>query len=155
MDTEKLLAVDLGIRTGFAVYTNQPLILAYGSRNYGNASRLRRAAASMVREIPDLHYLVIEGGGPLAQAWSEEARRLGIAVQLTSADVWRKDILYSRERRSGIQAKQQAIQMARRVIDHLNGPKPQTALQDDAAEAILCGWWALGKLGWLDPLPRL
>lgn len=155
MKESVLLAVDLGVKTGFAVFTNRPGILSYGSRNYGNAGRLKRGAKGILHEIPGLTHLVIEGGGPLAKAWSEEAARMGIEILTTSADEWRESIFWQRDRRTGIQAKHNAIVTAKLVIEHLGGPRPSTLLQDDTAEAILTGWWALGQLGWYSPLPRL
>lgn len=52
-----LLAVDLGVRTGFACYGEDGRRRWYRSQNYGSAARLRRAipgalAAGWLRALP-------------------------------------------------------------------------------------------------------
>jgi hypothetical protein len=49
-------------------------------------------------------------------------------------------------------AKRRAIEMARRVIEWSDAPRP-TSLRHDAAEAILIGLFGVLELGWLDRLP--
>jgi hypothetical protein len=146
-----LLAVDLGVRTGFACFSNTPSLRWYQSANFGNAARMRKAIPAILGQWPDLAFLVIEGGGDLARPWVKEAGIRGLEVLIVSAGEWRKDVLYPRQQRSGIQAKQNALVLARRVIDQLGGNKPTTPLQDDVAEAILCGYWAIGKKAWVNP----
>lgn len=146
-----LLAVDLGVRTGFACFSNAPSLRWYQSANFGNAARMRKAIPAILGRWPDLAFLVIEGGGDLARPWVKEAGIRGLEVRIVSAEEWRKDILYPRQQRSGVQAKQNALTLARTVIDQLGASKPATPLQDDVAEAILCGYWAIGKKGWVNP----
>ena len=148
--SRRLLAVDLGVRTGFAIYEDDGGLLSYRSQNFGSAARLKRAIPSILRDIPGLAILVIEGGGPLAQAWDREAERLGVDVRHISADEWRADLLHAREQRSGVQAKRVADAMARRVIVASSAPRP-TSLRHDAAEAILIGLWAAVREGWATP----
>jgi hypothetical protein len=50
-------------------------------------------------------------------------------------------------------AKQNADQMARKVIAWSNAPSP-TSLRHDAAEAILIGLWAVIEMGWLAQIPK-
>lgn len=149
-----LLAVDLGIRTGLALYGGEGRLLWYRSQNYGNTERLRRAVAGIMGEIPTLEVLVIEGGGTLAVPWEREAERKGILVLKTSAEEWRQRLLLPREQRSGVQAKHSADGAARRVIQWSGAPAP-TSLRHDAAEAILAGLWGVLRVGWLTDLPNL
>lgn len=149
-----LLAVDLGIRTGLALYGGEGKLVWYRSRNYGSTDRLRRAINGILKEIPDLEALVIEGGGTLAVPWEREAERRGILVLKTSAEEWRRRLLLPREQRSGIQAKHSADGAARRVIRWSGAPAP-TSLRHDAAEAILAGLWGVMRLGWLTDPPHL
>ena len=150
-----LLAVDLGIRTGLALYGGEGRLLWYRSRNYGRTERLRRAVVGILGEIPDVEVLVIEGGGTLLVPWEREAERHGILVLKTSAEEWRRRLLLPREQRSGVQAKQHADGAARRVIQWSGAPAP-TSLRHDAAEAILAGLWGVMEMGWLtDPPPLL
>jgi hypothetical protein len=149
---ETLLAVDLGVRTGLALYGRDGRLRWYRSHNFGSAARLRRGARALLAEIPGVSWLVMEGGGDLADIWAEHANRLAIEVRQISAGTWREAFLYPREQRSGPQAKQTANMLARRVIDWAGAPRP-TSLRHDAAEAILVGLWGVLHLGWLDSLP--
>jgi len=103
--------------------------------------------------IPDLAVIVIEGGGNLATVWEKEAERRGITSLQISAREWRLLFLYSREQRSGVEAKRYAGETARKVIDWSNAPRP-TSLRHDAAEAIMIGLWGVLHMGWLSKLPE-
>jgi hypothetical protein len=148
-----LLAVDAGIRAGLASYGGDGRLRWYRSRNYGSRSRLRKAARGLLRETPDLSMVVVEGGGPPADAWLREAERAGVEARRVDARVWRERLLLPRDRRSGVVAKEQADRLARRVIDWSGAPRP-TSLRHDAAEAILVGLWGVLETGWLTGLPR-
>jgi hypothetical protein len=101
---------------------------------------------------PHLTWLVLEGGGDLAEAWKREAQRRQLAVRQISAEVWRQRLLYPRQQRSGAVAKESATEVARQVIvwSHIRRP---TSLRDDAAEAILIGLWGVLEVGWLSQVP--
>lgn len=147
-----LLAVDLGLRAGLALYGADGRLRWYRSQNFGALSRLRRAAYSILQELPDLQWLVIEGGGPLAESWQKEAARREVQVIQTSAETWRQQLLYPRQQRSGVDAKHHADDLARRIIDWSGAPRP-TSLRHDAAEAILIGLWGVLQVGWLPAVP--
>ena len=147
-----LLAVDLGLRTGFALYGEDGRLCWYRSQNFGTKARLRRAARNMLADQSDLAWLIVEGGGTLADAWLKEATRREILTQQISAEQWRADLLYAREQRNASRAKQSADELARRVIDWSEAPRP-TSLRHDAAEAILIGLWGVIKVGWLSEVP--
>ena len=99
-----------------------------------------------------MSHLVVEGGGPLSDVWTDAAATRGIAIMRISAEGWRSALLYPREQRSGQMAKRVADQLARRVIEWSGARRP-TALRHDAAEAILIGLWGVLELGWLASLP--
>jgi hypothetical protein len=147
-----LLAVDLGLRTGLALYSRDGRLLWYRSRNFGTPERLRRAARRLLADIKDLALVVLEGGGPIADIWVRQATRNGIVIRRIGADRWRKALLYPRQRRSGDQAKHSADFMARRIIEWSAAARP-TSLRHDAAEAILIGLWGVLDAGWLPALP--
>jgi hypothetical protein len=147
-----LLAVDIGLRTGLALFGQDGRLCWYRSHNFGTAMRLRRGVRGVLAEIPHLAWLVLEGGGTLADIWSREAARRSIPVRLISAEAWRRQFLYPREQRSGVQAKDSAADLARRVIVWSQARRP-TSLRNDAAEAILIGLWGTLEVGWLERLP--
>jgi hypothetical protein len=136
-----LLAVDLGLRCGWAAFDESGRLLAYGSRHYGNRSALRKAIPQILGAYPRLARLVVEGGGELYIPWEKEAARRGIAVRQVASEEWRKAILKPYEQRSGVDAKAAAEGLAREVIER-SGAKRPTSLRHDAAEAILVGVWA-------------
>jgi hypothetical protein len=137
----RLLAVDLGLRCGWAAFAAEGRLLGYGSRHYGNRTALRKAIPRILDEYPALSLLVVEGGGDLFVPWEKEAGRRGIAVKQVMGEEWRKTLLLPYQRRSGADAKAAADGLARDVIDR-SGAKRPTSLRHDAAEAILIGAWA-------------
>jgi hypothetical protein len=149
---ESLLAVDLGLRTGLALFGGDGRLRWYRSQNFGTATRLRRAVHALLRENPEVRWLVLEGGGNLAEIWTREGERLGLEVIRIPAERWREQLLYTREQRTGAQAKHHAGEVARRVIDWSAAPRP-TSLRHDAAEAILVGFWGALHVGLLGQVP--
>jgi len=148
-----LLAVDVGVRTGLAVYRDDGRLIWYRSRNFGAASRLKRAIPALLHDAFDPAYVVLEGGGPLAESWTAVAERHGASVIRVSAEEWRALFLLARDQRSGEQAKRVADGIARRVVEWSSAPRP-TSLRHDAAEAILIGLWGVVRVGWLAAVPK-
>jgi hypothetical protein len=140
------------VRTGLALYGDDGRLRWYRSQNFGSAARLRRGASSLLDSIPDAEWLVLEGGGPLAELWEREAARRQLSARRIDAAEWRQLLLHPREQRTGVQAKQHADELARRVIQWSGAPRP-TSLRHDAAEAILIGLWGVLTVGWLERLP--
>ncbi|BCR04617.1 hypothetical protein DESUT3_16860 [Desulfuromonas versatilis] len=147
-----LLAIDLGVRTGLALFGGDGRLRWYRSQNFGTAARLRRALPGIFQQQPQLRWLILEGGGALATLWEKEANRRQVAVRLVSAEKWREMLLLPREQRTGADAKHCAGEMARRVIEWSGAARP-TALRHDAAEAILAGLWGVIAIGWLSAIP--
>ncbi|MBN2232855.1 MAG: hypothetical protein JW781_08570 [Deltaproteobacteria bacterium] len=147
-----LLAVDAGLRTGLAFYDAGGRLHWYRSHNFGTRERLKRAVAAILDDLPRLGWLVVEGGGILADCWLREAARRNLAAVVTHADRWRPALLIPRHRRNKTAAKDTADILARRVIDWSGAPKP-TSLRHDAAEAILVGFWATVECGLRNDYP--
>ena len=147
-----LLAVDVGVRTGVACWGADAHLRWYRSHNLGNAARLRRAIPGLLDAVPDLAHLVLEGGGPLAEAWRAAGEKRGLEVTVVSAETWRAFFLLPREQRDGAMAKLVAGRLARRAITW-GGARQPTSLTHDAAEAVLVGLWGLLAAGWLREVP--
>ena len=148
-----LLAVDVGVRTGLSVYRDDGRLIWYRSRNFGAASRLRRAIPALLHEAFDPTHVVLEGGGPLTEHWATAAERSGSHVRRVSAEEWRALFQLPRDQRSGEQAKRVADGIARRVVEWSDAARP-TSLRHDAAEAILIGLWGVIDVGWLPGVPK-
>lgn len=148
-----LLAVDLGVRTGLATFDASGRLLTYRSQNLGTRARLKRAAHSLLRELPEADRLVLEGGGGLAELWKAVGEKHGLRVRVMDAGVWRRGLLLPRERRTGALAKEAADAYARRIIAWSGAPTPKGNLRHDAAEAICVGLWACVEAGWLAEVP--
>lgn len=146
-----LLAVDVGVRTGLALYGADGRLRWYRSQNLGSIVRLRRAAPQFITES-GATVVVAEGGGPVADVWESACERLGVDHLRVSAERWRAELLLPRDQRTGEDAKRTANVIARRVIEWSGAPRP-TSLRHDAAEAILVGLWGVVQLGWLSRLP--
>lgn len=144
-----LLSVDLGVKTGFAMYNSEGRLLWYKSHNFGNKVRLKKAIPWIVNREEGITHLIIEGGGPLRKIWDTFLERKNIEVIHCMAEDWRKDLLLQRERRKAKQAKARALYYAEKVIGKLSDNKLGT-LNDNTAEAILIGLWGMKKLNWID-----
>ncbi len=149
---DHLLAVDVGLHTGLALYSTDPKLLWYRSHHISSPAKLKKVIGKLLRESPRPTHLLLEGGGPLAELWLCEAEKLSIQARQIHAHQWREMLFFARQHRSGSQAKKQADGLARQVINELGGKKP-TSLRHDTAEAILVGLYGLLELGWLDGWP--
>lgn len=147
-----LLAVDLGLKTGLALYSGDGKLLWYRSHNFGTVERLKRGAHGLLNGIEELSAIVIEGGGNLAAVWEREAERRQILLLQVHASDWRELFLLQREQRTGADAKHHAGELAREMIESSGAPRPK-ALRHDTAEAILIGLWGVLHLGWLAEVP--
>ncbi|MBI5739114.1 MAG: hypothetical protein HZA16_00200 [Nitrospirae bacterium] len=150
---ESLLAVDLGLKTGLALYGRDGRLCWYRSKNFGSAASLRRGVNTLLNSLPDLLFLVLEGSGPLALIWQREAGRRKIPVIQINAEKWRQKLLYPREQVTGPKAKHHADDPARRIIIWSGLSRP-TSVRHDTAEAILVGFWAVMDVRWLKNIPR-
>ncbi|RAL22343.1 hypothetical protein DL240_10870 [Lujinxingia litoralis] len=148
-----LLAIDLGLRCGFATYDRSGHLLRYRSTNFGSARRLRDAAWSVLRQEGPLEWVVMEGDRQLAEIWGKPATRQGARQVQVAPETWRGELLLSRKRRSGADAKAAADDLAREVITWSRATRP-TSLRHDAAEAILIGLWGVHHIGWLPSWPE-
>lgn len=148
-----LMAVDLGLRTGMALYGVTGRLVWYRSHNYGTIERLKHDVPRILDATPGLTAMVVEGGGNLATVWEKEAERRAITLIRIGAEAWRMVFLFLREQKTGHDAKRHAGDLARKVIVWSDARK-STSRRHDAAEAILIGLWGVLHLKWLTELPK-
>lgn len=141
-----LLAVDIGLRTAWALFDRQGRLLRYESRNFVNRTRFRSGVSAVLKTLPaDIEVIVAEGDRKLARVWFD--CRQDWETEVVGAELWRREVLWPRQRRSGPQAKGAAKVLAARLVkeDVCGGSQD---LNDDTAEAILLGLWAVRVRGW-------
>jgi len=147
-----LLGVDLGLRTGLALFSSTGRLMWYRSAHFGSLQQYKRSVFSLIKNLEGLDRVVVEGGGKLAQVWIRETSRRHIGLSFVSADQWRRVLLLPRERRDGATAKKAAQVMARAIIVWSEAKRP-TTLRHDAAEAICVGLYGVLDRRWLAELP--
>lgn len=152
MTARHLLAVDLGLKTGLAVFDAAGRVRRYRSQNFGARQRLKRGAPGVLADVEGLRWVVVEGDAALARVWARAAERMGAEALEVSPERWRETLLHPSERRDGPTAKRSADRLARAVIEWSGADRP-TALRHDAAEAVCIGLWGVLAVGWLESLP--
>ena len=150
-----LLAVDMGLRTGLAIFGPDGRLVSYRSKHFGSLSELRKGVGTILRESPPLGWIWLEGGGDIAEVWEKQAAHRGIDFRQVHAADWRKSLMLPRQQRSGEIAKREADGLARRVIAWSGAPKPKSDLRHDTAEAILIGIHGAIEVNLLDRVPKL
>lgn len=147
-----LLAVDLGLKSGLALYAKDGRLVRFSSHSFGTVTRLKRAAWGVLETMEGLEVVVVEGDRALGEVWLKAAEKRGARGRFVSPERWRQRLLYAREQRSGQDAKRNADSLARAVIEWSGARRP-TSLRHDAAEAILIGLWGVLEEGWLADVP--
>ena len=142
-----LLAVDAGVRTGLALLDREGRLLWCRSHNPGSTARLKKAAARVLFELPQLQFLVVEGGGQTAGIWEHAAAKRNLPCRIVQAQDWREQFLLPRQRVSGQKAKAAACALVGTILRREGWSSPTTP-GHDAAEAALVGLWAAVQLGW-------
>jgi hypothetical protein len=140
-----LLAIDLGLRTGFACFAlgSQPRLLWYRSQRFSSVTKLKIGVAPVLDAAAPLANLVIEGDRHLGDIWAKLAEKRGALVLRVSPERWRTELLLPRQQRHGKDAKAAALDIAADVIDDSGAKRPKTPISDDVAEAICIGLWGL------------
>ncbi len=143
-----LLAIDLGLKTGFAVYSELGELVAYRSTRFPSTAAIKKAAWGVLRDIDELTHVVVEGDRLLAAIWRKVAEKRGLAFQVVTPETWRAVVLHPRERRDGSAAKKAAFELGEEIIRASDVPAPTGCLTSDVVEAVLIGQWAAIELGW-------
>jgi len=164
--TKLLMAVDLGLRTGFALFNDRGELVHYENIVYENAESLRDGAETFMREWEDklsksnpsrITHISIEGAdAALRDIWRELCG--GNAHQkltFVRPEEWRADLLSSKEKTSGGSSKEAARLVARQVVADCSGKLHEGKFQTDVAEAVLVGYHVCRRLGWIQREPAV
>ena len=145
--TSKLIAIDLGLKSGLAVYDQQGL-LSYRATRFPSTRAIKRAAWPVLYELDALTHVFVEGDKGIATHWRRAAEKLSLSFRSVRPEQWREGVLLPRQRRAGTIAKRAALSLAHELIRASAAPAPKVPLTSDVAEAILIGYWATRYLGW-------
>ena len=146
-DAPRLIAIDLGLKSGLAVYDQRGL-LSYRATRFPSARAIKRAAWAVLCEVDALAHVFVEGDKDLAAHWRRAAEKQSLSFQSVRPEQWREGVLLPRQRRAGTIAKRAAMSLAHELIRASAAPAPKVPLTSDVAEAILIGYWATRQLGW-------
>lgn len=148
---QTLLAIDLGLRAGFAVFDDCGELVSYRSTHFPSYAAMKKAAWGVLRGVDGLAHVVVEGDKNLAALWRKPAEKQGLLFESVTPETGREVLLLPRQRRDSATAKRAADELAARLIANSPAPAPTGTLTSDVAEAILIGAWAALELGWRDP----
>jgi len=164
--TEPLvLAVDLGLKSGVALYSSQGKLLRYQQFLFQN-ERLQEAFSHLLEEWEiwaneesysdgtvnrppkrTIRYIAIEGGDPsMLEKWAEAASDETKLLQVSPHE-WRSNLLTSKEQFSGKDAKAASRLIARQVVKDFG-------IMENHQENLLLSDTPMGELWYLDPEPK-
>ncbi len=138
----RILAIDLGLKCGFAVFDGDGALLAYHSTRFPSTAMIKKAGWKVLMRWPNLERIVVEGDPEIAAIWHKLATKRGIAFEGVKPETWREALLKPSERKDGGSAKKAAGRIARKLIKASAAPSPKGRMTSDVCEAILIGLWA-------------
>ena len=154
-ESNKLLAVDLGMRAGLAWFDQAGRLIRARSTHFPDRAALKRALPGIWREVTGVSRVVLEGGGALAEIWLKSAAKQGLMVDQICAEQWRREVFTPSQNRNAHSAKNAACALAVEIARQ-DGCPPCQEFLDDVAEAIVFGrWYAWNSQSGLslEPLP--
>ncbi|CAJ1950814.1 unnamed protein product [Cylindrotheca closterium] len=169
-ENELLLAVDLGLKTGFALFNKQGQLLRYEQHLFhkdkldeeiktivdGWESDMQAIEAIGSEEPLTVTKIAVEGGDiAILNAW--ESATKDVSITRISPEEWRFHLLSEKERTSGATSKAAARLIARQVVSDFGiMGNHQGKFKTDVAEAVVLGFYVCKKLGWVtrDPVVR-
>jgi len=165
---ELLVAVDLGLKSGVALYSSDGILLRYEQFHFEKDSLAEtvkslvenwESAANAIAVTHDdeegtrlpyrVTHIALEGAnGYMLQAWSDA--RPDLSILRVPPEEWRADLLLEKERTSGSNAKAASRLIARQVVDDFGSmSKHEGKFPTDVAEAVCMGFYVGRKLGWM------
>ena len=173
-----LLAVDLGLKSGVAMFSSSGKLLRYEQFLF-HKDDIEASTKALIKEWeqsaiagefitkndnpdsspmrPRITHVAIEGGDSgLLRAWmdaveddTDDDGRPKI-IWKVSPEEWRAELLVDKERISGAKAKEASRLIARQVVEDWGAmPRHQGKFPTDVAEAVCLGLYVSHKLGWI------
>lgn len=167
---QMMVAVDLGLRTGLALYSDDGRLLEYEHAVYETAEDLEAKCLKLMSEweakyqrpnnnenIEDdkasfhITHVAVEGADVALRAvWKSMAEdHLHCRLLLVKPEEWRADLLLAKEKASGEAAKEASRLIARQIVADYGGRLHEGKLATDVAEAVLLGYHVSRRLGWI------
>jgi hypothetical protein len=109
-----LLAVDLGLRTGFAVYNTSGHLTSYFNRHFVSLEELEDSIPDIL-DTKKISCVVVEGDSVVRGIW-ESAVLPDLPMEAISPKEWRRKILTKSEQQNGPSAKAAARLIARQIM---------------------------------------
>jgi hypothetical protein len=165
-----LLAVDLGLKSGISLYSQDGILLRYEQFNFVLETLHQEITAILntwetetntdesatESDAWKITHVAIEGGDTsLLSTWSEALP--DISLLRVSPEEWRSELLTKNERQSGPSAKAASRLIARQFVEDFGQMELHSGkFPTDVAESILLGMYCCRKLGWSarDPAVR-
>jgi hypothetical protein len=169
---ELLLAVDLGLKSGVALFNKQGQLLRYEQHLF-NKDKLNEEIKTIVEgwesdvqksdiipsngeQLWSVTKIAVEGGDvAIFNAWDSAAK--DVSISRVSPEEWRFHLLSEKERTSGATSKAAARLIARQVVSDFGiMGNHKGKFKTDVAEAVVLGFYVCKKLGWIsrDPTVR-
>jgi hypothetical protein len=155
VDSRRLLAVDLGLRTATVVLSGEGDILDVQDWRFTDHPRLEGALDGILKNHTITHVVVEGNDVKLVRIWRKAVEKYSpdLPFARVVAEDWREALLLPKERKNKQVAKDAAVLIAKQFLKKKKIEGQKTKLTRDAAEAILVGQYAIRILGWVDPQP--
>lgn len=150
--TKYLLAIDVGLSTGMALYNQDGRLCWCDSQKFENLAQMKRFAAKLIGETEKLDWILSEGDYNLAAIWERAAIKNGVRIQRVSGQVWCQQLLEMPYDDAVQQIDPHAFEFARKIMHYSEMSSPKN-LDKHAIEAALIGMWGVLQMGWINKLP--
>ena len=164
--SELLMAIDIGLKSGVALYNRQGALVRY-EQFYFERDTLQRDAQELIQEWErdcneettfdeiqfKVTHIAMEGADAyMLNAWAEAAPNRSILR--VSPEEWRSDLLTAKEKKSGHNAKASSRLIARQIVGDFGMMEQHSGkFKTDVAEAVVMGFYVARKLGWIQREP--
>ena len=152
VDSRRLLAVDLGLRTATAVLDGTGQVLQVDDWRFTDLPQLESALDGILRNHTITHVVVEGEDVKVLRIWKKAVEKYApnLPFARVVAEDWRSSLLLPKERKNKQVAKDAAVLIAKQFWNKKVVPNHHCSnkLTKDAAEAILVGQYAVRVLGW-------